>query len=77
MLTKSNGEQSPPGPWPWAFLDQEQIKQIDRALADVGSFGEVRLVKAKGKLRFIQKLESEEVLTSSPFSSTVPLRSSA
>ena len=61
MLTKSNGEQSPPGPWPWAFLDQEQIKQIDRALADVGSFGEVRLVKAKGKLRFIQKLESEEV----------------
>ena len=61
MLTKSNGKQSLPGPLQWAFLDQEQIKQIDRALADVGNFGEVRLVKAKGKLRFIQKLASEEI----------------
>ena len=28
-----------------------QIKQIERALADVGEYGEVRLIKAKGKLR--------------------------
>ncbi len=41
------------------FLDAEQLKRIDRALAEMADFGEVRLVKAKGKLRFIQKLESE------------------
>ena len=60
MLTKPNDRPGPPGPLPWTFLDQEQIKQIDRALAEVGNFGEVRLVKAKGKLRFIQKLASED-----------------
>jgi hypothetical protein len=40
-----------------------QIKQIERALADVGDFGEVHLIKAKGKLRFIQRVISEEALT--------------
>ena len=55
-----------------------QIKQIERALADVGEFGEVRLIKAKGKLRLpiphsarrsgwaawrIQRVISEEALT--------------
>lgn len=43
------------------ILDVEQIKRIERALADVGDFGEVRLIKAKGKLRFIQKVSSEEL----------------
>jgi hypothetical protein len=43
------------------FLDADQIRQIDRALTEIGEFGEVRLIKAKGKLRFIQKLESEEI----------------
>ena len=36
----------------------EQIKLIDDALSELGSFGEVRLIKAKGKLRFIQLLDS-------------------
>ena len=53
-----------------------QIKQIERALADVGEFGEVCLIKAKGKLRLpmspptagwaagrIQRVISEEALT--------------
>ena len=55
-----------------------QIKQIERALADVGEYGEVRLIVAKGKLRLpmpysatrsrwaarrIQRVISEEVLT--------------
>lgn len=61
MSINHNSKQSQTGPLQWVFLDQEQIKQIDRALAEVGDFGEVRLVKAKGKLRFIQKLDSEEV----------------
>jgi hypothetical protein len=43
-------------------LDAEQVKRIDKALADIGDFGEVRLIKAKGKLRFIQKVISEEIV---------------
>jgi len=41
-------------------LTPEQVEMIDRALMDVGAFGEVRLVKVKGKLRYIQKLESSQ-----------------
>ncbi len=43
------------------ILDAEQIKRIDAALAAVGDFGEVRLIKTKGKLRFIQKVKSEKL----------------
>lgn len=46
---------------PLKILTPEQILEIDRALEDVGPFGEVRLVKAKGKVRFIQRLESREL----------------
>jgi hypothetical protein len=50
-----------PGDGKLTFLDAHQIAQIDRALAEVGDFGEIRLVKVKGKLRFIKKLDSEEM----------------
>lgn len=43
---------------PLRALYPGHIIQIDRALDEVGPFGEVRLVKQRGKLRFIQKLES-------------------
>lgn len=46
---------------PLKILTPEQILEIDRALEDVGPFGEVRLIKAKGKVRFIQRLESREL----------------
>lgn len=36
------------------------IQQIEQALAEVGAFGEVRLVKEKGRVRFVQRLLSEE-----------------
>ena len=39
-------------------LSLTQVQAIDAALAEVGPFGEVRLVKVKGQLRFIQKLDS-------------------
>jgi hypothetical protein len=42
-------------------LDAEQIKRIDKALTEIGDFGEVRLIKARGKIRFIQKVSSEEI----------------
>jgi hypothetical protein len=36
-------------PRPLKVLTPEQVAEIDRALEEVGPFGEVRLVKAKGE----------------------------
>ncbi|NLE75488.1 MAG: hypothetical protein GX605_01890 [Chloroflexi bacterium] len=36
-----------------------QVQMIDKALAEIGPYREVRLVKVKGRLRFVQKLESQ------------------
>ena len=47
---------------PLRILTPEQVLQVDRALAAIGPFGEVRLVKVKGRLRFIQQLESRDLL---------------
>ena len=43
------------------MLTPEQVLEVDRALASIGPFGEVRLVKIKGRLRFIQQLESHDL----------------
>ena len=51
---------------PLSMLKLEHIRQIDDALAEVGPFGEVRIIKQHGKLRFIQKVESESMLGPSP-----------
>lgn len=55
------GEKREQFPYPLKVLTPEQVAEIDRALESVGPFGEVRLVKVKGKLRFIQRLESREL----------------
>jgi hypothetical protein len=47
---------------PLKVLTTWQIQKIDDALAGLGPFGEIRLIKNKGKLRFIQKVESESIL---------------
>ncbi len=47
---------------PLALLTPDQVIQVDQALASIGPFGEVRLVKVKGQLRFIQKLDSRDLL---------------
>jgi hypothetical protein len=47
---------------PLKILTPRQIQRIDDVLAGLGPFAEVRLVKNKGKLRFIQKMESESIL---------------
>ena len=39
-------------------LSKGQIQAIDDALLAVGDYGEVRLIKNRGKLRFIQTLRS-------------------
>jgi hypothetical protein len=44
-------------------LTLHQVALVDRALAALGDFGEVRLVKHKGKLRYIVRVESKDLLT--------------
>jgi len=46
-------------------MTPRQVQMIDQALRDIGPFGQVRLVKVKGHLRFIEKLESLDVLKGS------------
>lgn len=59
-----NGEDTEPiGPStrlarPLKVLTAEQIYQIDDALFELGPFSEVRIIKAKGRVRFIQRVES-------------------
>ena len=43
-------------------LSWEQVLKIDDVLTELGPFGEVRLIKAKGKVRFIQVVESKSML---------------
>jgi hypothetical protein len=48
------------------MLTPEQVRQIDRALADLGPSAEVRLIKTRGRLRFIQKIDSESITEPQP-----------
>jgi len=50
---------------PLGVLKSEHIRQIDDALAELGPFGEVRIIKHRGKLRFIQKVESMAIIEGS------------
>jgi hypothetical protein len=43
-------------------LTQEQVVMIEEALASLGSFGEVRLVVEKGRLRFLVTQKSFDAL---------------
>lgn len=46
----------------YVFLDQNQIYNIDAALASLDQFGEVRLVVENGVLRYIVTQNSEDAL---------------
>lgn len=39
-------------------LSLGQIQKIDEMLDELGPFGELRLIKKKGHLRFVEKVES-------------------
>ena len=52
-------------PQPLQVLTPEQVIAVDRALASIGAFGEVRIVKVKGQVRFIQQLHSHNLLQNS------------
>jgi hypothetical protein len=45
-------------PEPLQVLTPEQVLAVGRALASIGPFGEVRLVKVKGRVQFIQRNRS-------------------
>ena len=62
QATKSNAPFTLALDKPLKVLTSGQIQKIDEALAGLGPFAEVRLIKNRGKLRFIQKLESESIL---------------
>jgi len=44
------------------MLSPEQIRLVDRLLTELGPFGEIRLIKAKGKVRFVQTLSSASAM---------------
>jgi len=52
---------SPSAQPPLLFLSMDHVQAIDAALAALGPFGEVRLIKNAGKLRFIQTVRSESL----------------
>lgn len=43
-------------------LNCVQVQRIDDLLNEIGPFGELRLIKKKGRLRFIETVESFDVL---------------
>jgi hypothetical protein len=43
-------------------LSRCQVQQIDDMLSEMGAFGELRLIKKKGQVRFIEKVESFDLL---------------
>jgi hypothetical protein len=40
-------------------LSPAQVLAVDRALQEIGDFGELRLIVHRGHLRFLAKLKSE------------------
>ncbi len=49
---------------PLKILTAAQVRKIDEFLDQIGPFGEVRLIKSKGKLRFITTVETEDAVDS-------------
>ncbi len=48
---------------PLHVLTFRQVRQIDDALASLGPYAEVKLIKDNGRVRFIQKTESESAVS--------------
>lgn len=47
---------------PLRMLTADHIMRIDEALIRIGTFGEVRLIKDDGRLRYILTLRSKDIL---------------
>jgi hypothetical protein len=46
---------------PLRILSRRMVYAIDDALSDVGPFGEVRLIMNRGKVRFIETIQSRDL----------------
>jgi hypothetical protein len=44
------------------MLSHSQVQRIDDMLSELGPYGELRLIKKKGLLRFVEKVESFDFL---------------
>ena len=44
------------------FLSPSQVEKIDEAMANLGPWGEIRLVVQKGRLRFLVTQHSQDAL---------------
>ena len=53
-------------------LSAHQLQQIEHALAEIGDYGEVRLIIEKGQLKFIQQLTSVAVVAPAPRPASAP-----
>lgn len=47
---------------PLRVLTPRQVAMVDDVLAEIGEFGEVRLILHRNRLRFIQKLQSLDAM---------------
>lgn len=47
---------------PLRVLTPRQVAIVDDVLAEIGEFGEVRLILHRNRLRFIQKLQSLDAM---------------
>ena len=56
--TKDGSKGVEPEAFKLRFLTPAQARRIDELLAQVGEYGEVRLVVQHGELRYINKVES-------------------
>ncbi|HEX8993514.1 MAG TPA: hypothetical protein VF784_17680 [Anaerolineales bacterium] len=56
--SESKDEHQPKVPAGLKRLTEQQVRQIDDALASIDEYGEVRLIVQKGVLRFITRVES-------------------
>lgn len=56
--SKDGSKRVAPDGFRLGFLTPAQVRRIDELLAQVGEYGEVRLVVQHGELRYINKVES-------------------
>ena len=61
-------------PEPLRVLTPEQVCQIDRCLAELDDFGQVTLIKKRGRLRFIEKTQSLSADDGTGHDGVVPVR---
>ncbi|MBK9095365.1 MAG: hypothetical protein WAV70_17365 [Anaerolineae bacterium] len=59
--SKSNNQHQITLERPLRTLTPSQITMVDLALAEVGEYGEVRIILQKNRVRYIEKLQSMDV----------------